>query len=274
MRTVQQTISILGCGWLGLPLAGHLLSLHYPVSGSYTTSQKKLELQKWGIKPFLGDMTQPEAIKNEFFNSQTLIITVPPSKGGKDEYPNHLLSILKRAKEAGCKNVLFTSSTAVYKDSVHLIDENSAVQELSSRGNMLLAAERAVREVFPDSSTIVRLAGLIGPKRHPGRFLSGKTDVPGALVPVNYLSLEDGVRIISELIDNQVFGKTYNLVCPDHPSKQEFYSYACELQHLPKPIFQAEQQLQGFKIVSGDLICKETGITYLTTDWRGYLRSL
>ena len=46
-------ISILGCGWLGLPLAKALLVKGFSVNGS-TTSQEKLSiLQNAGINPFL-----------------------------------------------------------------------------------------------------------------------------------------------------------------------------------------------------------------------------
>ena len=46
-------ISILGCGWLGLPLAKKLIEKKYSVNGS-TTSEKKLSILKdAGINPFL-----------------------------------------------------------------------------------------------------------------------------------------------------------------------------------------------------------------------------
>ncbi|WP_396187155.1 hypothetical protein [Flavobacterium sp.] len=46
-------ISILGCGWLGLPLAKALLENGFAVKGS-TTSQEKLSvLENSGIQPFI-----------------------------------------------------------------------------------------------------------------------------------------------------------------------------------------------------------------------------
>ena len=41
-RTLH-TISVLGCGWLGLPLAEYLMGKGYQVKGS-TTNQSKLSL--------------------------------------------------------------------------------------------------------------------------------------------------------------------------------------------------------------------------------------
>ena len=42
MKEEREKISILGCGWLGLPLAKSLLAKGYKIKGS-TTSESKLE---------------------------------------------------------------------------------------------------------------------------------------------------------------------------------------------------------------------------------------
>ena len=48
----QNKIGIIGCGWLGLPLAKMFVSNNYKVKGS-TTSKEKIEiLKKEGIEPF------------------------------------------------------------------------------------------------------------------------------------------------------------------------------------------------------------------------------
>ena len=46
-------ISILGCGWLGLPLAKALVNNDYLVSGSTTSEEKIAVLEKAKIEPFL-----------------------------------------------------------------------------------------------------------------------------------------------------------------------------------------------------------------------------
>ena len=51
MKEERKKIAILGCGWLGLPLAKSLLSKGYKVKGS-TTSESKLEiLENAGVLP-------------------------------------------------------------------------------------------------------------------------------------------------------------------------------------------------------------------------------
>lgn len=271
--TGAHTISILGCGWLGLPLAGHLHAMGFRVYGSHHSAKGKEELKRWDIRPFKVDINQPEKATALFFKSKTLIITVPPSKGGREEYAHNLEKVLKRAKESGCENVVFTSSTAVYGESDYIQDEQSPVIEFTSRGHGLMAAETAIRNLYPNATTL-RLGGLIGPNRHPGRFLAGKQDIVGSGIPVNFLTLEDGVRIIAELVSSRKFGKTYNLVCPSHPTKEEYYKLAAKNLDLPGPHFDPKRDREGYKLISGDRITSETGIEYLVKDWKAYLRSL
>ena len=46
-------ISILGCGWLGFPLAKALVSKGFSVKGSTTSDEKIAVLKNAGIEPFL-----------------------------------------------------------------------------------------------------------------------------------------------------------------------------------------------------------------------------
>ena len=242
------------------------------VYGSYYSDAGRDQLKRWKIKAFKVDFSDVDSSEAGFFKSNTLIVTVPPSKGGKELYAQYLEKILVFARDNGTKKVIFTSSTAVYPESS--TPEDSPIQEHSSRGNNLFAAEAAVKKIFGNAATIVRLGGLIGPQRHPARFLSGKLDVAGANVPVNFLSLEDGVRMLADLVNDGRTGRTFNLVCPPHPSKKEYYGLACKLKGLPAPEFDPTKAEEGYKLVDGSLITRETSIEYLTTDWNLYLNSL
>ena len=81
-------ISILGCGWLGLPLAKALLENRFSVKGS-TTSQEKLSvLENSGIQPFLIALSEDKTIGNlsSFLeNSKILIIDIPPKLRGSEK---------------------------------------------------------------------------------------------------------------------------------------------------------------------------------------------
>ena len=81
MKEEREKIAILGCGWLGLPLAKSLLSKRYEIAGS-TTSENKLEvLKNAGIFPFQIQLDENEIIGNiQDFLKETdvLVIDIPP----------------------------------------------------------------------------------------------------------------------------------------------------------------------------------------------------
>ena len=57
-------ISILGCGWLGLPLAKSLIEKGFWVNGSTTSLEKIAVLKNEGITAFQIEVTENEIIGN------------------------------------------------------------------------------------------------------------------------------------------------------------------------------------------------------------------
>ena len=49
----MKTISLLGCGWLGLPLAKQLIEKGYTVKGTTTTEDRMSVLECAGVVPYL-----------------------------------------------------------------------------------------------------------------------------------------------------------------------------------------------------------------------------
>ena len=85
-------ISILGCGWLGLPLAKALLKNGFAVNGSTTSNDKLLVLQNLGtqafqinLSPTLSERAAEETIENFLEGSKTLIIDIPPKLRGNSQ---------------------------------------------------------------------------------------------------------------------------------------------------------------------------------------------
>ncbi len=53
---MKNNISILGCGWLGLPLALTLKKNGYSIKGSTTSEIKVKLLNNYGVQPFIIDL--------------------------------------------------------------------------------------------------------------------------------------------------------------------------------------------------------------------------
>lgn len=260
------TVSIIGCGWLGLPLAGHLLSWQYRVYGSTTSKEKLSTLRKWGIRPFLFDLDKPEKWDEKLFNSAVIIINIPPSKS-----KNFIENLDKALKHCKGKKVLFISSTSVYGPAALPVTESA--ETLSPLESKLVKAELLLRKHVPDA-TILRPAGLIGPNRPPGRFLAGKTDVSGAGIPVNFVALEDLVTICAEIIGQERWGYTFNVANPQHPAKEEYYTFAAQQMKLTPPVFDQKKELEGYKYIDGSAVVNLLKIVYQDISWSNYIKSL
>ena len=110
----MQTISLLGCGKLGFPLALDLLNEGYNIKGSTTTTSKIDKLEQLGISPYLINIE--EVIELEFFNSDILVLTLPYKKYFSDSniYKTQIKKVCDSLRFSSIKHIIFTSSSSVY----------------------------------------------------------------------------------------------------------------------------------------------------------------
>ena len=229
-------ISILGCGWLGLPLATKLNS-NYKIKGSTTSIEKINILKNKSIHPFLINIFQIDESIKKFLNSDILIINIPITQNA--ELLKGFNTLKKNILKSRLEKIVFISSTSVYEDKNEITNEASPID----KGNINLKIEELLRSL-PErfSVTILRMAGLIGPNRHPGRFFANKKDnIPNGLNPVNLIHLDDCVEIITLIIDKNIWNETFNLCTPHHPSRKEFYCEATAQYCGKYPIFVEEK---------------------------------
>ena len=117
-KITSKEIAILGCGWLGIPLAEHLLTIGYHIRGSATSIDKKNILDSKKITSYIINVTEDGVIGDmSFFDSvDILIITIPPKVRSN---PNRRFDLVIKHCRNACikykiKEVLFISSTSVY----------------------------------------------------------------------------------------------------------------------------------------------------------------
>ncbi|MES2764770.1 MAG: SDR family oxidoreductase [Bacteroidota bacterium] len=238
---MPQTISILGCGWLGLSLAQHLLKKGFSVKGS-TTSAEKVELLKAvGIEPFVLDIENPIENIDGFLKAEILILAIPSK---------NIVAFKKlvvKIESSPVLKVIFISSTSVYGDANGIVTEDFAVS----------GALAEIENFFKNSSffktVILRFGGLIGGERHPGRFFKNSKIVPQPDARVNMIHRDDCIAIIERVIEKNVWGETFNCCANTHPVKREFYTKAALDLGIEAPQF-AEGNMKGFKIISNEKV--------------------
>lgn len=257
----MKSISILGCGWLGMPLGAELVKLGYSVNGSTRKESKLQEIIHLGMKPHLLDLSQPNDNVG-FFESDILIIAIPPSSSSSPEEFYSQLSWISKVYSTGY--VLFVSSTGVYPNLNRVVtEEDASVEALSRSGISLLKAEGVVKS---SKTTVIRFGGLIDSRRHPGKWFAGKSGISGGSVPVNLVHLDDCIGSIIKIIDLGAWGRTYNVCHSDHPLKTEYYPKMSEGIGLEPPQF--NPHLEDWKIVSSDKFIHETGYGFQKSIWQ------
>lgn len=274
METKKYTISILGCGWYGLAMGGFLVKNGHTVKGSTTSENKLTLLSEAGIQPYLLNLTDDTAtVPADFFKSELLIIALPPKKltTEKQSYDKCIARIAALAAADHVKQVIFISSTSVYKDSCDLVDEFTQAHPGTSSAEGILAAEHLLFRNKSFVTTVIRFAGLVGPDRAPGRFFAGKKDIPNGKAPINLIHLDDCLGITAAIIEQSAFGNSYNACCPHHPEKQHFYTRATLNIGLPAPAFKNE--LLTWKKISSVRISENLDYQWKVGNWDEWLEA-
>lgn len=251
-------ISILGCGWLGLPLAKALVKNEYLVSGSTTSIEKIAVLQNAGIEPFLLALSENKTTGNltEFLeNSEILIIDVPPKLRGSEteNFVSKIKNIIPFIEKSAVQKVLFISSTSVYNDVDVYVTEETIARPATESGKQLLETEQLLQNNINFKTTILRFGGLIGEDRHPVKFLAGRENLENPNAPINLIHQEDCIGIINAILSQHVWAETFNAVTPYHPTRAEYYTQKAGELNLALPNFTNDNDTKG-KIILSDYL--------------------
>ena len=137
IRMNKKAISIIGCGWLGLPLGAFLVDNGFDVKGSTTRKEKLSLLQKNGIIPFsikVGQTLEGEDV-DSFFQSEILLINIPPTRHNTDienGYQTAIQNIIEKAQSGAIEKIIFVSTTGVYGNSNKILTEEDIPQPESA----------------------------------------------------------------------------------------------------------------------------------------------
>mgnify|MGYP001949017852 CR=1 FL=1 len=247
----NKRITILGLGWLGLPLALQLEKAGCIVNGSTTTLNKLNRLASYSFNSCVLKVEHSNIFGDwKTFTAKTdvLIINFPPKRidNIQDVYPLQVGQIIRNTPKT--TKVIFVSATSVYQNTNNLVDESVICVPEKASGRALLKAEQLLQKHFGSNITILRLAGLIGPKRHPGRFLANKKQLKNPNTPVNLIHQKDCIRLIEAIITQDCFGELINGCADVHPNRKDFYEKAAVSLNLTAPAFVLTNE-EKFKIV-------------------------
>jgi nucleoside-diphosphate-sugar epimerase len=244
----MKQISILGCGWLGLPLAKSLLEKGFSIKGSTTSEAKISALNDVEIDGFQIEIAAKEIkgdIDSFLKNSEILIIDIPPKLRGiaAENFVEKIKKLIPFIEKSAIAKVIFVSSTAVYSDDTAIVIESTKPQPYTESGRQLLEAEILLQNNSSFKTTVVRFGGLIGEDRHPITFLSGRQKLE---------------------IELDCWNTTFNAVAPFHPARKEYYTQKAIELGLPLPEFAATTTSFG-KIINSTMIELELDYKFKNT---------
>jgi len=254
-------ISLLGCGWLGLPLAKSLLAKNYELKTSTTSPEKIEKLESFGLNPYLISVSNVDIegnISGFLEDSEILIIDIPPKIGTglKEDFTDKIKNLILEIEKSSVEKVLFVSATSVYDDdeSFRIITESTPENPVTESARQMLRAEEILFESKNFKTTSLRFGGLYGAERHPIYYLSGKTGIANPDAPINLIGLDDCIGIIEKIIEKKAWDEVFNGVNPQHPSRKEYYNGKALSLGLPLVGFDESKTSVGKIIDSGKVV--------------------
>ncbi|TCJ96236.1 nucleoside-diphosphate-sugar epimerase [Volucribacter psittacicida] len=268
---MNKSVSIVGLGWLGLPLAKHLQHLGWQVKGSKRTHEgveamRLLRLETYHLELMPEINAAPDDLTH-LFSVDALVINIPPSQYFFDiqQYVIGVENVIQEAVLCGVQHIIFISSTSVFPNKAGRFDESIMPMPDSEIAKGLLEIEQRLLSFQNIDVDIIRLAGLVGTDRHPVHSLSQREQIKQGNQPVNLVHLDDCARAIQLLLETPSYQRLYHLVAPIHPTKQAYYQYAAQKFGINLPPFVCSAQ-DPQRIIVGDKICQELDFVYQYPD--------
>ncbi len=196
------------------------------------------------IEPYLFDIENLPADRDHFLQSKQFIVNIPSKN------IDAFLNLIKEIEKSPIEEVIFVSSTSVYRDN------NKTVYE-SDNGEILQGPLYRIEEMFRSSktfkTTIVRFGGLIGYSRNPGKFFKSDAIIKNPDGKVNLIHRDDCIGIILEILKKKAWGEVFNCCADSHPTRRAFYTQALHAIGRSTPTF-AESSEASYKIISNQKV--------------------
>ena len=224
----MKNIGIIGAGWLGMELVREL-EKDEKHRVRYTNRSSKGEREKSSFYRFgFGEEVPDDFIAGLDY----LFITATLPKENRAQLL-HFMEQLNNKIPSGCR-ICFTSTIGVYLAESGVVDESSSDLKTDS---VYYRFEHWLSAGFPSQTVVLRLGGLIGEDRHPVFSLSGRKQIPDGQKAVNLVHRKDILRFFQCILHDEVAGGVYNLVFPEHPSRETYYTQKAIEKKLLLPEF-------------------------------------
>ncbi len=238
---------IVGCGYVGFPLAVQLAQQGHEVFGLRRSATTDNALRNAGVIPLHADLTRPETLASLPGDFDWVLNCVASGGGGVAEYRQLYLSGMKHlvswlAAKGVRSRVVYTSSTGVYgQNDGSLVDETSATEPATETAQVLVEAEKVLLAAGREqgfAAMVLRAAGIYGPERAYllKQFLRGEARIEGeGMRTLNMIHRDDLISSIVTALERGHGGEIYNVVDDEPVAQVKFYEWLADKLGQPLP---------------------------------------
>ena len=241
---------IVGCGYVGLPLAAELIRQGHEVFGLRRSGVD--ELKSAGIQPLVADITKPETLAKLPRGFDWVVNCAASGGGSADDYRKLYLegnrNLIAWLADSPPDKFIFTSSTSVYgQNDGSAVTEQSLTEPAEETAKILLEAERLLLDKNSSpgrlphqkfSTVILRLAGIYGPGRGHWfkQFLKFEARIGGdGSRWLNKIHRDDVVGCIIAALERGKPGEIYNATDNEPVTQLKFFEWLAAELNLPLP---------------------------------------
>jgi nucleoside-diphosphate-sugar epimerase len=228
---------IVGCGYIGLPLA-----LRYQQQGD--------EIAAWVRSLETAETLAPHGFAQVIVGSvadESLWKTLPPcdriihcassSGGGAEAYREVFLegARLMNAHQPQARRLLVSSTSVYGQTQGEIVSEESPAEPASETGKILRAAEQVT---LAAGASVVRSSGIYGPDRGAlfEKMRRGEAVIEGdGSRWINQIHQHDLVEAITRVMEHDQFGEIYNASDDTPVTLTDFYAWCAEFLQKPMP---------------------------------------
>ena len=251
---VNNTLTILGCGYLGTALADHCIRGGWNVSALTRNVETAKNLRRLGVSNVIAANLQDDDWHSQLDPNQDFVVNCvgassPDNQGYISSYIEGQDSAMKWLDKGKVGSFVFTSSISVYPQTEkRFVDETASCSGVSEKGGLLLAAEQ---KCFPPVSSvnrsfILRLAGLYGPDRHLliDKVKNNQEFQGNADRILNLIHRDDAIKAILNCLeaDESNIGRIYNVSDGSHSTRGQIVSWLADKLQVAAPNFKEDDE--------------------------------
>jgi len=229
---------IIGCGYIGLPLALRLQEKGHDVIAWVHSTASAASLAQYSFHRIItGSVADRNAWDGVREQIDLVIHCASSGRGGEAAYEEVYLQGARMMGERQPRaRKLFVSSTSVYGQTQgEIVTEESPTEPLAPTSRILCEAERAA---LTCGATVVRSAGIYGPGRTAllEKLRWGEAVIEGdGSRWMNHIHQRDLVAALSHLIEAGAPGEIYNAADDTPVTTRDYYAWCSEFLRLPMP---------------------------------------